>query len=93
MDKGIPIGLLQLSPCLNVLWKKGEITCRKRGPPAQDAPLPHVEKGTDRGVATIQGRMRTIIPRTPEKDGLVCPLQLVIPLEIDHSGENVHYDK
>jgi hypothetical protein len=51
-----------------------------------------VEKGMDRGVATKQGRMRTVILRIPDEDHLVCPLQLVIPLEVNQGGKNVQDD-
>lgn len=55
-------------------------------------PPPHVEKGTDGGVATRKERMITVILRTHDEDHLDCPLQLVIQLEVDQSWENVQDD-
>jgi hypothetical protein len=35
------------------------------------------------------GRMRTVVLRTPEGDKITLPIQLVIPLEVDQGGEDV----
>jgi hypothetical protein len=35
------------------------------------------------------GRVRTIVLRTPEGNNITRPIQLVIPLEVDQGGEDV----
>jgi hypothetical protein len=57
----------------------------------EDAHPRHIWKGgcIEQLIEGREGVVRTVIIRTPERNKITRPVQLVIPLEVDQGGEDV----
>jgi hypothetical protein len=81
MDKGVPVGTSLLPPGSTTLWKESAISRWRHCPPAQG------------GATRPRWKTRTVILHTQDGGRLARPVQLVIPLEVDQSGEDMEDDK